>query len=161
MRELNERQRAFVVAMVEHPRITQGEAARKAGYIPSGSEGALRVHGHHLAHHPGIQAAVREVAALRLNSYSIMAAEAVARVLTDPEAENKDVLKAAGMLLDRSGFGAAQTINVNKTVNDQSGKAILGRIKELSDRLGVDASKLLQGPVAPVVDGEFSEVSGD
>jgi hypothetical protein len=51
------------------------------------------------------------------------------------------------------GFGAQQNININQTISDQSGKAILDRIKSLADKHGLN---LLGGP-APV-DVEFSEV---
>ena len=160
MAALTEKQRAFVMAMIEFPGITQGDAARRAGYIPSGSEGALRVAGHHCAHNPAVQAAIRAEAGKRLNSSSLMAANVLLGLLTDEGVEAKDRIKAAGMLLDRSGFGAAQTINVNKTTTDRTGKAIMERIAALSQKLGVDASRLL-APASPVVDGEFSEVVDD
>jgi hypothetical protein len=68
-------------------------------------------------------------------------------------------MKAALALLDRGGFGAAQTINVNKTTTDRTGKAIMERIAALSQKLGVDPARLLSaGPQDPVVDAEFSEV---
>ena len=85
-----------------------------------------------------------------------MAANVLLQMLTDDAVEPKDRIKAAGMLLDRSGFGAAQTINVNKTVTDRSGKAVMERLQELAQKHGLDASKLLAGP-APV-EAEFTEV---
>lgn len=157
MAALNDRQRAFVMALIEFPGITLSDAARRAGYVDADT-GAIRVRAHYCAHNPAVQAAMREEAGKRLNSSSLIAANALMAMLTDDGVEPKDRIKAAGMLLDRSGFGAAQTINVNKTTTDRTGKAIMERIAALSQKLGVDANKLL-GPVAPaVVDAEFSEV---
>jgi len=157
MAALSERQRSFVMALIEFPGITQAEAARRAGYSDA-SEGA-KVRGHYLAHSPAVLAAMREEAGKRLNSSSLMAANVLLTLLTDEGVEPKDRIKAAGMLLDRSGFGAAQTINVNKTTTDHSGKAIMERIQQLAQKHGLDPMKLLGAP-APV-DAEFSEVKGD
>lgn len=155
MAALNERQRAFVMALIEFPGISFSDAARRAGYLDADT-GAIRVRAHYCAHNPAVQAALREEAGKRLNSSSLTAASVLMELLTDTEVDPKDRIKAAGMLLDRSGFGAAQTINVNKTTTDRTGKAIMERIAALSQKLGVDATKLL-GPAA-VVEAEFSEV---
>lgn len=153
MAALNERQRSFVMALIEFPGITQAEAARRAGY--SDHLEAAKVRGHYLAHSPAVQAAMREEAGKRLNSSSLMAANVLLSLLTNERVDPKDRIKAAGMLLDRSGFGAAQTINVNKHVTDNSGKAIMERIQQLAQKHGLDAKRLLG---KPVVDAEFSEV---
>ncbi len=156
MQALTELQRGFVMAMIEFPGISFGNAARRAGYSDPGPHSSkLRVNGHYCAHNPAVQAAIREEAGKRLNASSLAAANVLLALLTDEAVEAKDRIKAAGMLLDRSGFGAAQTINVNKTTTDRTGKAIMERIAALSQKLGVDASRLL-GP--PSVDAEFSEV---
>jgi phage terminase small subunit len=158
MAALNERQRRFVMAMIEYPGITQWQAAELAGYSAS-SNVLLRKTGHFLTHNPAVQVAIRAEAGKRLNSASLTAANVLMALLTDEAVEAKDRIKAAGMLLDRSGFGAAQTINVNKTTTDRTGKAIMERIAALSQKLGVDSARLLSaGPQEPVVDAEFSEV---
>jgi phage terminase small subunit len=159
MASLTVKQRGFVMAMIEFPGISFAEAARRAGYSDA-SEGA-KVSGHYCAHNPTVQAAIREEASKRLNASSLTAANVLMQLLTDEAVEAKDRIKAAGMLLDRSGFGAAQTINVNKNVTDNSGKAIMGEIQRLAERLGLPVNKLLAGPAAAadeVVDAEFSEV---
>ena len=159
MRALNERQRRFVLALIETPGLTQREAARRAGYSDK-SEGA-KVRGHYLAHSPAVQAALREEAGKRLNSLTLVASSFLMQVLGDDEAPYKDRLKAALAVLDRTGFAAAQNINVNKTVTDQSGAAIMERIRALADKHGLDANRLLGKPAAPVVDAEFVEVKRD
>lgn len=156
MAALTERQRGFVLAMVETPGCSHAQAARRAGYSDA-SEGA-KVRGFYLAHNPAVQAAIREEAGRRLNSLSLVAANVMMMVMLDDEAPLKEKLKAASAVLDRTGFGAAQTINVNKTTTDRTGKAIMERIAALSQKLGVDATKLLSTGQPAVVDAEFSEV---
>lgn len=158
MAALNDRQRRFVLAMIEHPGISQARAAELAGY--QNSPGGMRVHGHYCAHHPGVQAAIREEAGKRLTGLSLLAAGVMAEVMLDPAAAQKDKLKAAAAVLDRTGFGAAQTINVNKTITERSSPAMLERIRELAGALGMDPVKLLGGN-APVVDAEFTEVDDE
>lgn len=154
MRALTERQRAFVLAVIEHPGITQGKAAELAGY--QNSPGGYRVTGHMLSHDERVIAAIHEVAGQRMRSQSLLAATVLTQLLGSED--EKIALKAAGMLLDRVGFGAQQNININQTVTDNSGKAIMDRIKALASKHGMDAKRLLG---APVVEAEFSEVKGE
>jgi phage terminase small subunit len=153
MSALNERQRRFVMAMIENAGITQGKAAELAGYSAS-SDGLLRKTGHFLAHNPAVQAAIRAEAGKRLHSASLIAANVVVAMLTDDKVDPKEKLKAAGMLLDRTGFAAVQKIDVTR--KDESGGAVLDQIKKLAERLGLPVQQLLTKP--PVVDAEFSEV---
>lgn len=158
MAALNERQRKFVLAMLEIPGCSHARAAREAGY--SDVKEAAKVRGHYCAHNPAVQAALREEAGKRLNGLSVIAANVMMDVMLDPKTGPKEKLKAAAAVLDRTGFAAAQNINVNKTVTDNSGKAIMERIAALSQRLGVDSQKLL-APAAPAVDAEFTEIEHD
>jgi hypothetical protein len=155
MSALNDKQRGFVLAMIEVPGCSHAEAARRAGYSDV-KEGA-KVRGHYCAHNPAVQEAIREEAGKRLQAASLTAAGVLMKMLTDEEIDPKDRIRAAGMLLDRSGFGAAQTINVNKTVTDRTGAGMLERIRALALANGIDPVKLLGGN--SVVDGEFSEVT--
>ncbi len=159
MLALSEKQRRFVLELVADPLMSRTEAARLAGYQNSNPDGAaLRVAGHRLMHDQRIIDAMHEQAGKRLWALSMKAAHRVDQML-DSEDE-KIALKAAVAVLDRTGFGAQQNINIHQTVRDESSKAILGRIEALADRLGVPVAGLLGGKVAaPVVDGEFSEVS--
>jgi hypothetical protein len=102
-------------------------------------------------------AAISEESGKRLRSASLLASDFLVRMILDDDVAMKDRAKVAVALLDRGGFGAAQTINVNKTTTDRTGKAIMDRIAALSQKLGVDAGRLL-GPAPAVVEGEFSEV---
>jgi phage terminase small subunit len=156
MQALNERQRAFVMALIEFPGIKHAAAARKAGY--QNSPGGMRVHGHYLAHSPAVQDAIREEASKRLNASSLTAAGVLMSLLIDEKVEAKDRIRAAGMLLDRSGFGAAQTINVNKTVTRRMDvSAAAQKIAEFRRRFPEQFAKLI-GVDDKVIEGEFSEV---
>jgi phage terminase small subunit len=157
MAALNERQRAFVMAMIEHPGITQARAAELAGY--KNSPGGMKVHGHYCAHNPAVQAAIREEAGKRLNSASLLAANVLVEILGSDDIPAKERLKAAGMLLDRTGFAAVQKIDVTR--KDESGANVLDQIKRLAEKLSVPVQQLLNKPAPPVVDAEFSEVKGD
>ena len=152
MSALSERQRAFVLAMLDVPGCSHAKAARLAGY--SDVAGGARVRGHHAAHNPAVQAAMREEAGKRLNSMSVMAANVMMDIMLTSK-DDKTKMKAAAAVLDRTGFAAAQNINVHKTSTDNSGKAIMERIAALAEKLGVDAGRLLG---APVVEAEFTEV---
>lgn len=141
MAALSDRQRRFVMAMLMIPNCSHAKAAREAGY--SDVKGAAKVRGHYCAHNPGIQAALREEAGKRLNGLSVIAANVMMDVMLDERSPIKDKLKAASAVLDRTGFAAAQNINVNKIVTDNSGRAIMERIEKAAAALGVDAAGLL------------------
>ena len=158
MAALNEMQRRFVLAFIETPSISQAGAARAAGYSDV-ADGA-KVRGHYLAHNPRVQAAIREEAGKRLNSLSLRASNFLMEVLDDETAPIKERTKVALAVLDRTGFAAAQNINVNKTVTDLTPKAIEGRIRravERLEKLGRDPVSLL-GRLAAPVDAEFKVV---
>lgn len=154
MRVLTERQRAFVMLMVEFPGMSGAEAARRAGYSDV-SEGA-KVRACNMLQDKKIVEALQEQAGKKLWAISLKAAGRVEQLIdSDDEAV---ALRAAGMVLDRVGHGASQNINIHQTVTDQSGAAIMERIKALAEKHGLDSAKLLGKPVQPVIEGEFSEV---
>lgn len=161
MQALTDKQRAFVMAMIEVPGCSHAEAARRAGYSDI-ADGA-KVRGHYAAHNPAVQEAIREEAGKRLNASSLAAAGVLLKLLTDDAIEPKDRIKAAGMLLDRSGFGAAQTINVNKTVTRKIDvSAAADKIAEFRRKFPEQFAKLIGGETVPaptVIDAEFTEVA--
>jgi phage terminase small subunit len=163
MNALTERQRLFVLALIDNPQAARHHAARAAGFSAV-SEGSLRVCAHRLMHDDRVLAALSEETGKRFRSASLLASDFLVRMLMDEEVPMKERAKVAIAISDRGGFGAAQTINVNKTTTDRTGKAIMERIASLSQKLGVDPGKLLAGPEPsklsspPVVDAEFSEV---
>lgn len=141
MTALTDKQRAFVLAMLNIPGCSHAQAARQAGY--SAHADGAKVRGHEAAHNPHVQAALREEAGKRLNSLSVVAANVMMDVMLDPETSAKDKMKAAAAVLDRTGFAAAQNINVHKTVTDTSSKGIMERIQRAAAALGVEPASLL------------------
>lgn len=154
MAALSPLMRGFVLALIENPTAPRHEAARAAGYSPV-SNLSLRVTAHRLMHDDRVIAAISEETGRKLRSSTLIASSFLERMMLDEGVSMKERAKVAVAILDRTGFGAAQTINVNKTVTDRSGKAVMARLQELANKHGLDATKLL-GPA--VVDAEFSEV---
>lgn len=150
MQALNERQRKFVLAMLEIPGCSHAKAARVAGY--SDVKAGAKVRGHYAAHNPKIQEAIREEARRRLDGLSVIAANVMMDAMLDPKVPTKDKLKAASAVLDRTGFAAAQNINVNKTVTDNSGKALMERLEKAAALLGIDPAALLGLQPMKVID---------
>jgi len=155
MRALTEKQRAFVMVLVEFPGMSGAEAARMAGY--SDASEAAKVTASRLRSDQRIIEAIQEQAGKKLWAISLKAAGRIEQLI-DSE-DDAVALKAAAAVLDRTGLAAQQNINIHQTVSDQSGKAIMERIRALAQKHGLDERKLLGRPApAPVVEGEFSEV---
>lgn len=153
MQALNDRQKRFVLALVEDPMMPKAEAARIAGY--SDVKEGCKVRACELMQDKRVVDALHEQAGKRLWSVSLKASARVEEMIDS--ADEKVALKASLAVLDRVGWAAQQNINISQTVTDHSSKGILKRIEDLADRLGVPKAGLLGGPV--VVDGEFSEVA--
>lgn len=138
-----------------YPLAKDWQIAKAAGYADK-SYGSLRVTAHRLFHDERVLAAIKECADKDIRGTAIMGV-AIAKKIARMDG-HRDQLKAALALIGLAGFTVDQNINIKQTVTDESGKAILDRIKTLADRAGMDVGQLLGKPAAPVVDGEFSEV---
>lgn len=156
MSNLNERQRAFVVAMVEMGGINFTRAALAAGY-GNGKTDAAAVQGNRLAHDENIIAAIHEEAYRRLRSGNIMAVQTLLEIADNQTAENKDRLKACEMILNRSGIPATTEHLVKVERADMSEEVMIKRIRQLAEKQGIDPVKLL-GTTAVPVDAEFSVI---
>src|SRR6185437_12437438 len=159
MQALSPMMRAFVLAVLDQRRRNNTAAARKAGY--TNSEVGFRVTGHRLAHDARVIAALHEEAGKRMETAAHIAAGVVVDVMTSPDAENKDRLKAAGMILDRTGYGASKTINVNKTVvRKMDLPAAAAKIAEFRQKFPEHFARIVGGDApAAVIEGEFTEVA--
>lgn len=162
MAALPEAQKKFVIAMLEYPSASNVAAAAAAGY--SGNENSLKSTAHRLAHDPKVQAAIQEEGYKRLFSAQILAASKVIHIL-DTSTEDKITLRAAEIILDRTGIPkkTEQTINVNHSEVDGDAQV---RILRACSILGVDpeamlgrAAKALLAIQAPAAeDAEFEEI---
>lgn len=154
MGKLNDRQRAFVTAMLDFGGLNNTSAARAAGY-DTGNYNSLKRVAHQLAHDPRIQDAIREEGHTRLNASTIMAVNTLLKIADDPTTETRNKLKAIEMILNRTGLHEKTEHKVDITKTDMTGDAMVARISLLAKNLGIDASKLLGGPT---VEAQFEEV---
>ena len=151
MSRLNERQQAFVMNMVtiggSHTR-----CAIAAGY--AGPPEVVKTTAYRLAHDDKVQAAIKEVGQKMLNAGSLVAVKYLLDVL-ESQAEDKDKLKAAEMVLNRTGLHATTEHKVAVTHVDETSEQTVKRIEAMAQRMGLDPAKLL-GNI--VTDAEFEEV---
>lgn len=158
MLALNDRQRNFVVALLETGSANHTEAAAMAGY--SGDRATLQVTGHRLAHDDRVLEAIREEAHRRMRSSAILASSALVEIISNREGEEtKDRLKAIDMLLNRVGLHGT-TEHKTTVTHTMDEKQMVARIKALAEGLGLDAKKLL-GSAGVVIDAEFREVPAE
>jgi phage terminase small subunit len=140
---------AFVVAKVQTGQ-HNARCAALAGY--RGSAATLKATGYRLAHDPRVQAALHEQCALAIKSSAATAVRVIEDVASDPRAEPKDRLRAAAMILDRSGLSAVTQHQI--TVDHRSEQDKVDLIVELAARLGIDPRQLL-GQAGVAIDAEF------
>jgi phage terminase small subunit len=157
MRTLSPLMRRFVQVMVENPGCNRSAAAAEAGYSAV-SAVSLRVTVHRLMHDGRVLTALDELTTQRLQSATLMATAELERIISSEGTTAKDRLKAIGMVLDRTGHAAAQTINVNKTVTRKvDASEAMARIAEFRQKFPQQFAKLT-GAAPEVIEGEFAEV---
>lgn len=155
MTALTEQQRRFVFALAEDGSANHSRAAATAGYSPD-DYGGQRVAGHRLWHDPKIRAAIQEVALARINSAAILAGSVLQEIAENRTLSAGDRLKAAGMILNRSGLHEKTEHKV--VVEDtRDPAAMVAEVKAFAARLGLDPKKLLGE--AGIIDAEFEVVS--
>lgn len=156
MRALNERQRAFVIAMLDlgcasnHTR-----AAEIAGYSTA-SRDALTVTAHRLAHDSRVQEALLEEARKRLTAGTLQATALLVETIGDVTAERKDRLKAAQMLLDRGGLHALTEHKVQVEHTDNREEKIR-RLVDLARAQGKDPKEFI-GNLADAIEADFEVI---
>lgn len=163
MRALSPMMRRFVYALLQTG-CSNAKAAQLAGY--SGGSKTWKSKGWALAHDARVQAAIHEEAQKLIRSTAVMAINVITDIAKNPEAENKDRLKAAVELLNRSGLHAQSEHRV--VVEDRrTEQEMLTRIHVLAKGLGLDAEQLLGNAAtalpAPAIDAEFEvvDLAGD
>lgn len=140
MTALNPAQRRFALAAVMYPLAKDWQIAKAAGYSDR-SHGALRVTAHRLFHDEKVLSAIRECADKEARS-GVMLGIATIKKLARADG-HRDQFKAALTLAGLSGLSVAQNINVNQTVTDNSGKAVMERIERAAAVLGISPAALL------------------
>ncbi len=155
MRALNPAQRRFALAAVMYPLAKDWQIAKAAGYADK-SYGSLRVTAHRLFHDEAVLAAIRECADKEVRSGAMLGIATIKKIVRNDM--HRDQFKAAALLAGLNRFTVDQNINVNQTVRDESGGALLAEIKKLADKLGLPVQALLGRPGPAPIDAEFSEV---
>lgn len=156
MKKLNERQRAFVIAMLDHGGIELKRCAIEAGYPdPPANPNYIRVQANRLAHDPTVQEAIREEGLKRMNSAAIAAPSVVMKIMNDTAAEPKDRLKAAEMIMNRIGMNPTTEHKVTVTHKDEDPAEMVKRIEQLMAKYKLDSQKALEGTL---IEAEYEEV---
>lgn len=156
MQRLNERQRRFVHAMIENGGLNNRRAALDAGFADSPTNpNQLNVTAHRLSHDENIQAAIKEEGIRLLNAGTFLAVKVCLEIAADPTTMKKDKLKAAEMIMNRTGLHATSEHKVAVTHVDRTTDETVKRIEQLAKSMGLDP-KLLLGQAA--IDAEFVEV---
>ena len=162
MRACNDRQRRFVISLLETGSDNYTLAARMAGY--SGTGNTISVTAYRLSHDPKIQAAIQEEAKRRIQAGLILATSTL--MVHVKNADAKVSLKAIEMILNRGGIHAQSEhkVTVEHTMNEDE---MVRSIQVMAKQMGVDPAKLLGDAgyaltdQSNVVEGEFVEVVAD
>lgn len=133
-------ERRFAIAAVMYPLAKDWQIAKAAG-CSDRSQGYLRRAAHYHFHSERVLAAIRECADKEVRSGAMLGIATIKKIVRNDL--HKDQFKAATWLAGLNGFAVAQNINVNQTVRDESGKAVMERIQRAAAVLGVDAATLL------------------
>ncbi len=157
MRKLNDRQRAFVWAMLSptgNGDLNHLEAARLAGY--SGDNASLRVTGYRLYHDERIRAAMLEEGHARLGA-AVPIATAVLVQIAQNSLKEGPRLKAISMILNRAGLPEITKHEV-AVKRELSETEKIERAVSLAKSLGLDPRTLL-GKVGVTLPPEPAPVS--
>ena len=148
MQALTERQREFVHAMLEHPGASARQWAEMAGY--RGGPEVLKVSGCRLRHDPAIMEACAEVVESCFKGAGALAIRALINIVEDPN--HRWHFQACVALADRAGYAPIARQEIKVEHRDESGAAMMARIRELAAKHGLDAEKLLSGNAAPMIE---------
>ena len=165
MRALTEKQRAFVLALLEIPIGKNGkgnhtEAARMAGYSGESVQ-SLRVQAYRLAHDENIQAAIKEVALGTMSSEAINLVGVLLQIAYgELPATASEKMKAIAMVFNRTGIPETTQhfVKVEHNINNDDA---LERLYRFSKILGIDPKTVLGTMGLEVVEGEFRETGDD
>lgn len=155
MQKLNDRQRAFVWAMMDTGQVNHKRCAQVAGY--QGDDRTLAVTAHRLAHDEDIQAAIQEEARKTMGAAQLVAVSHLVLMASNPA--HKDQLSAIKEVLNRSGLNTVTEHKISVT-HSTDRDSIVREIAVLAKEQGLDPKKLL-GNYGIVIDAEFNEVEDD
>jgi phage terminase small subunit len=158
MNALPEMRRQFVMALMNQGTRNATMAAKTAGYSPGNYE-ALKVSASRLMHDESVQEAIQEEAKRRITAMLPLAIETVATIMENPQEGGATRLKAAQVVMDRSGVHAVSERITREEPLERDPDQIK-RIMALSQVLGVPIEQLLGTRVKAITtDAEYTETS--
>lgn len=164
MKALNPRQRNFVIAYLQAGCRPKGntQAARNAGY--TGDDASMRVTAWRLMRDAKIQMAIKEEADKWFIGMAPLAMKALEDVVTTDG--HKQQVKAAAMILDRTGYGPKTEHRVTMEKKEDRIQKLQRAIR-VAKALGLDpkafignASDVKEDDLK-VIDADYIEVKGD
>lgn len=141
MLALTEKARTFVRLFVDNPRRSGAALARAAGY--SDHKDGAKVRAHELLHSTKVLAAIDEELAKRFQTDAVFGRYVMRQVAGQKNHPQR--LKAAQGLTDRGGHAVVTEQRHVVEHRDQSGAALMARLKVLAAKFGLDAAALLGG----------------
>lgn len=159
MLKLTERQQKFVMAMIELGGVGHARAAISAGYSYNPDKpNKIEVQAYCLAHDEKIQDAIKEVGIRMLNAGAILAVKTVLEIADNPQAEMKDRLKAAEMIMNRTGLHALTEHKATVVHKTEKTADMVRFVETMAGKLGLDPVKLIGNCV---IEGDFEEMPED
>lgn len=138
MSVLSPKRRAFVKAMFDNPSGSRTDWAKAAGYSDV-KEGA-KVRAHEAYHDQKVQAAILEYGRTVFGTEGVVLA--VSGLLAIARQPNHPAhAKALELIANRTGFNEKQQIEV--VHRDLTGDALIERVAQLAEKLGIDKRKYL------------------
>ena len=161
MNALVPKRRAFVLALMNQGTRNATSAAAAAGYSADSNE-SLRVYASKLMHDDAVQEAIQEEAKRRITAMLPLAVETVGNIMENPQESGATRLKAAQVVMDRSGVhGVSERINREEPLDRDPDK--WKRIMALAQLLGKPMEELvgnrLKALAVPAEDAEYTEIN--
>lgn len=149
MGELTDKQRAFVIALLENGGNKTRAAMEAYGYATDSARSA----GYQISRNAKVIKALKEEADRRVRVEAVLAIQTMVDIMNDPT--HKDRFRAAVEIANRSGL---QVIQQHEVIHHNAdAPEMIRRIEVLAKNLGIDSRKLL-GSAGVVTDAEFTEV---
>jgi hypothetical protein len=154
---LTARRKRFVLAMASAPLESAASWARAAGF--SDASGRAKSTASELLGNSAVRAAIFEVAKASLEGVGpILAAKGLIAIASD--SKHPQQLRALEMIANRVGFHEEKEIKI--THHNLTGEALIARVTDLAQRLGLDAARLIGSnvlvPEAPMIEARAVEV---
>lgn len=154
--ELTHKQELFVQAFLETGGRDATLAARMAGYGGNHPQSVRNI-ANKLTHDPMILKRIADEAKNLMSANVVSAMCAMVEIANNPL--HKDRLAAAKEVADRGGLMKIAHMRVDHIIKDERPTPeLLAAVKEITSRLGVDATKLLGYDPGQVTDADFQEV---